>query len=171
MSESADPLLLIGRILVDREIITESDLEETLIKQAGHRALKWPGRRIGEHLVAAGLVDRRVLVETLKERDGATAEVRWAGLGDVAVRNGFLTSHQLRELLTWQRWARQQGETPGRIGMLLRRESLVTEQKLQAVIDRQRAIYSSMKHAPEVSAAPTSHPFIKDAFPQRLYGG
>lgn len=171
MSEAADPMLLIGRILVDREIVSQSDLEETLLKQAGHRALKWPGRRIGEHLVAAGLVDRRVLIATLKERDAAAPEVRWAGLGDLAVRNGFLTSNQLRELLAWQRWARRQGDRPGRLGVLLRRESLVAEQKLQAIIDRQRAIYSSMKHAPEVSATPGGYPFINDASPQRLYGG
>ena len=159
MSESTSPLLLIGRVLVDRGMISEEVLEKALLYQAGHRALNWPGKRLGEHLVLANLVDRKTVIELLKERDATAADTRWAGLGELAVKNGFLTREQLQHILAHQRYGLLEGIGPRRLGPIMRERRVVGEQQLQAIIDRQKVLYSAMNYTPDVKRRPGTYPF------------
>ena len=139
MSGTNDHLLLTGRLLVEAGIVTEERLEATLRNQAGHRAAKWPGKPLGHHLVVESVISRPALEALLRRRDSIvpTDEAR---IGEIAVRNGFITEAQLAGCLREQEIARQAGKAPDRLGRLILAKRLMTEHRLQAVLDRQKAL-------------------------------
>jgi hypothetical protein len=64
----------LGELLVERELITQAQLEAALAEQAR------TGRRLGEIIVAAGLVSRERLTQVLLEQCGLDLSVQ-AGFG------------------------------------------------------------------------------------------
>jgi hypothetical protein len=167
MAENPNPLLLTGRLLVELGHITEELLEKALLYQEGHRALNWPGKKLGEHLIRAELIDRKTLAGVLRHRDALAGEVKWAGLGEVAVQNGFISRHELHRALSRQR-SGPIGRERRRLGPMMRELKLLSEQQLQAAIDRQRALYRAMRYEP--TTKPGESPFVPGA-PQALAFG
>jgi hypothetical protein len=129
-----------GRLLVEAGFVSEEQLAKTLMSQAGHRALRWPGRPLGHHLVIEQIIRRDILETILRERDAIPGEVADVLFGRIAVRNGFISEEALEDCLREQNAARDAGATPEPIGKLLVRRGLLTEQTLQAVLDRQKAL-------------------------------
>lgn len=140
MCKTADPLLLMGRILVEEGLISEEKLEAVLLHQVGHRALRWPGKKLGEHLVAENLISRDDLEAFLHGRDSASVSREEAILGEIAIRNGLLTRQELFACLREQATGRTTGDARRRIGRLILSKGLLTEQELQALLDRQKTL-------------------------------
>jgi hypothetical protein len=140
MAVRRDPRLLMGRLLVEAGFVSEVQLAKTLMNQAGHRALRWPGHTLGHHLVIEKVIRRDILETILRERDAVPGEVADVLFGRIAVRNGFISEEALEECLREQKAARDTGAQPEPIGKLLVRKGLLTEQNLQAILDRQKAL-------------------------------
>lgn len=135
-----DPLLLTGQLLVKAGMVTPERLEKTLHNQIGYRAARWPGKRIGHHLVVENVVERETLEGLIRARDASTLDTDDVRIGEIAVRNGVITQAQLDECLRDQEAARAAGEIPERLGKLIIKKRLVSENTLQAVLDRQTAL-------------------------------
>ncbi len=148
MCKDADPLLLMGRILVDEGLISDEELQTAILCQVGHRALRWPGRKLGEHLVAQNLASRPRLETALAARDSRNASPEDMLLGTIAVRNGFLSGEELTDCLMHQEAERAEGREPLPLGKLILANKLMTEQELQALIDRQHAVIAAADAMP-----------------------
>jgi hypothetical protein len=135
-----DPLLLTGQLLVKAGLVTREKLEKTLHSQIGHRAARWPGKRIGHHLVVENVVDRETLEGIIQARDSSAVDGEDIRIGEIAVRNGVITQAQLDECLREQETSRSAGDTPDRLGKLIIKKRLVSENTLQAILDRQAAL-------------------------------
>lgn len=140
MAVRRDPRLLMGKLLVEAGFVSEEQLAKTLRNQEGHRALRWPGHPLGHHLVIENVIRRDLLETILRERDAVSGEAADVLFGKIAVRNGFISEETLEECLREQEATRTAGGAPEPIGRLLVRKKLLTEQSLQAILDRQKAL-------------------------------
>lgn len=135
-----DPKLLTGQLLVEAGLVTPEKLEETLQFQIGYRAARWPGKRIGHHLVVGNVVDRDTLEGLVVARDASATDANDVRIGEIAVRNGVITQAQLDECLREQEAASSVGDVPERLGKLIIKKRLTSENTLQAILDRQNAL-------------------------------
>jgi hypothetical protein len=131
----------LGRLLVEEGLVAESDLDVALVEQ------QLTGRRLGEVLVARGLITGPALTRALAAQCGIDVtlapvfEVRqapaesepepWKPLGRLLVERGALTEAQLAEALREQRTSdRRLGE------ILVARGYVTTFDLVAAVIDQ-----------------------------------
>ncbi|MHC4714846.1 MAG: hypothetical protein ACYTAN_16510, partial [Planctomycetota bacterium] len=74
-------------------------------------------------------------------------------LGEIAVRNGFLTREELALCLVEQETERAEGREPLALGQIIVRDDLMWEHDLQAILERQRALLVAEDAARETTAA------------------
>jgi len=147
MANEIDPRLLTGRLLVLEGLLSEKQLRSAVCQQIGHRALKWPGKSLGYHLVNSNLVAAALLERLLALRDARRVSRDDARLGEMAVANGLLAPAKLMACLAEQDAERlRTGETVP-LGGIIRREELMWEHDLQALIDRQAALLAALESA------------------------
>jgi len=140
MPGCADPLLVTGTLLVKAGLVAKERLQASIWSQIGHRAARWPGKKLGYHLVCEGAVGREALEKLLAARDAEGFSAGEALLGKIAVRNGFLSEGELAKCLSHQESERAAGRETPPLGHIIRRRGLMDEHELQAVIDRQRTL-------------------------------
>ena len=147
MANELDPRLLTGRLLLQEGLLSEEQLRNVVCLQVGHRALRWPGKSLGHHLVNSNLVAAAVLDRLLQARDARRARREEVRLGEMAVKNGLLSRAKLMACLAEQDAERlRTGEAPP-LGRIIRREALMWEHDLQALIDRQAALLAALESA------------------------
>ena len=147
MAKEIDPRLLTGRLLVEKGLLTEEQLRSTVYLQIGHRALRWPGKSLGEHLANANLVQPALLDRLLKARDARPVTRDEARLGEMAVANGFLSRAKLMACLAEQDAERMRSGDTVPLGWIIRRDLLMWEHDLQALLQRQAALLRSLETA------------------------
>jgi|GEM_PF-4455479 len=153
MTRCVDPLLLTGTLVVRAGLVAGDRLQASLLNQIGHRAARWPGKRLGHHLVCEGVVERRTLEKLLGERDAAGVLPADVLLGRIAIGNGLISEKRLSECLAHQESERAAGRVPAPLGRIIRERGLMSEHDLQAVIDRQQALVGlSERRAPQNAA-------------------
>jgi len=147
MANEIDPRLLTGCLLVREGLLSEEQLRRAVRRQIGHRALKWPGKSLGHHLVNSNLVAAAVFERLLALRDARRVSRDDARLGEMAMANGLLAPAKLMACLAEQDAERlRTGETVP-LGRIIRREALMWEHDLQALIDRQAALLAALESA------------------------
>ncbi len=140
MQNKIDPLLVTGTLLVKAGLVKPERIKSAVTSQIGHRALKWPGRIIGYHLVCDKSVNGAVLERLIAARDMAGLACDDVRIGTIAVRNGFLSQDDLDRCLAYQDRERTAGRVPPTLGAIIREWALMDEHDLQAVIDRHFAL-------------------------------
>jgi hypothetical protein len=153
MSQTIDALWVTGRLLVETGLVSHEAMEGAILSQIGHRALRWPGKSLGYHLTASRIVDPTELESLLRERDHLPVLQRELRLGEIAVRNGFLTREELALCLVEQETERAEGREPLALGQIIVRDDLMWEHDLQAILERQRALLVAEDAARETTAA------------------
>jgi len=153
MPNVIDPLLLTGRLLVLEGLISEGDLESALHNQIGHRALRWPGKSLGTHLVNADLVAAEILETLLFARDAQPVSREEMKLGEIAVRNGLLSPSQLAGCIAAQNAERMSTGRAVPLGKIILRDTSMWEHDLQALLDRQAALLERAQETADDEAA------------------
>jgi hypothetical protein len=95
------------------------------------------GERLGDYLLAIGLIVERDLGAALAEQQQRIAQGRPIALGDLLVEQGHLTAHDLVAVLMLQQLDRLQESRAGsesRIGELLVQTGLITADQLAAAL-------------------------------------
>lgn len=141
--------LLIGRIALERKLVTREQLTEALFEQAGE-AEPSP---LGQILVRRGHLkpaDLDGLLAEQKRRIGEAfeltdAKLEDALLGRLLVRQGLLTEKQLYECLREQASQSEQGQPAPRLGELLVRRRMISTDAASALLgpERQTALFCS----------------------------
>ncbi len=132
--------VLIGRLAVERGLISEKELVQALEAQASGGAVP-----VGELLVQLNLIDRKQLSQLVAlQRENLSApspytegkEVAADLLGKHAVEQGLITPGQLKETLREQGVMSQRGQ-PMRLGELLVDKGYLTFEQVEQLLGRQ----------------------------------
>lgn len=123
---------LIGQVILESGVITESQLREALSYQE-----KWGGK-IGEILIEKGYITKRGLKEFLNLQVSVNSKASWANpgrndnlLGEIMLAAQVITDIQLREALDYQR------DKGGKVGQILINMGYLSEHALKDCLDRQ----------------------------------
>lgn len=133
MSENTDPALLAGQLAMKAGGFSAEHLAESLQEQ--------DGRRIGDQLVERELIRRDEIERLIQQRDSSHVSLEETVLGELAVRNGFLSRQELAVCLAEQKnLVRAKTGTAPRLGEILTGRGLLQESDVQALLSRQASL-------------------------------
>lgn len=132
MKDESDARLLAGQVVLKEGAISADQLAECL-EQKGEL-------RIGDELVNRDLMERDKIEKLLQGRDACKLNLEDTVLGELAVRNGFLTREELEECLGEQEESRTATGTPPQLGEIMRSHGFVRACDIEALLSRQTAL-------------------------------
>jgi hypothetical protein len=133
----------LGEYLIERQIITASQLEKALNEQRlVHSSLQGARVPLGDMLIKLGMLTPQmlatILVEQQQHRMGAVEGQSPEYLGEYLVTKGIITRRQLEMVLAEQIRQRQIGRKM-LLGELLIRAGYITPGALESVLEQQRS--------------------------------
>ncbi len=144
---AAQPDLLFGRIACHKGLLTESQLSAAIERQ---EAIRGEGRsvRLGELCVELGLLRNDQVERILLEQKLTAIREEDRLLGRLAVRNGLATEAQVLLCLNVQKAEHSAGRGGLRIGDILVRRGVLTEQAVRALLALQQRLLQAPPVAP-----------------------
>ncbi len=128
--------LLFGQIALQNGVISGADLSRALTTQS---RLSQEGKRVhlGQVLVDLGLLTPAQVNQILALQKFVTLREEDKSFGRLAVINGFLTEAQLQTCLDQQKLAWKGSRRVERIGEIMVRLGMISEQQRDALLERQ----------------------------------
>lgn len=136
MSRKIDRALLLGQALVGEGLVSGEQLEAALADQSGGR--------LGDRLVARSDMARDDVEDVVRARDDSAISLEDSLLGELAVRNGFITREDLTKYLGAQEATKTGGGASPRLGEFLVAVKLLTQQDLDGLLKRQKTLLKEL---------------------------
>lgn len=138
-SQEVDPELLLGRIAVERKLVTAEALEACVAEQT-RRAAGGLAQPLGEVLVERGLVSREQLDHVLKAQMFAQVREADVRFGQLAVKNAFASRADVDRCLRLQEETFESRREVVLLGRLMLDGRLLTEQQVEALLKAQNRL-------------------------------